>query len=259
MNRTLSHPDARAPRGGGTASAYALLDRFWSFGKAIPASRICCSPRSGFPAPCSPLGYGAILGMTGAALQAVFANPLASPDITGSSSGAALGAVFAAYWLGLTDPLALAASGAAGAMLALSILLAARRPPQRYVDVAACRARDCPCSGRGHEPVAGARPLAFRFLRQFRMADGQLRRPQPASGRRGACPRRDRLRPACPPIGRARRHRPGRGCRRLLRLSGAANIDRGGGAERDRGRRRDFGMRGGRFCRPDRALSWRGD
>ena len=38
-------------------------------------------------------GYGAVLGMTGAALQATFANPLASPDITGSSSGAALGAV----------------------------------------------------------------------------------------------------------------------------------------------------------------------
>ena len=28
------------------------------------------------------LGYGAVLGLTGAALQATFANPLASPDIT---------------------------------------------------------------------------------------------------------------------------------------------------------------------------------
>ncbi len=75
------------------------------------------------------LGYGAVLGMTGASLQALFANPLASPDITGSSSGAALGAVFASYWLGLTSPLALAASGAAGALLALAIvvLLAGRR------------------------------------------------------------------------------------------------------------------------------------
>jgi len=34
------------------------------------------------------LGYGAVLGLTGAALQATFANPLASPDVTGSSSGA---------------------------------------------------------------------------------------------------------------------------------------------------------------------------
>ena len=75
------------------------------------------------------VGYGATLGITGAALQALFANPLASPDITGSSSGAALGAVFASYWLGVSGPLALAASGAAGALLALAIVvgLAGRR------------------------------------------------------------------------------------------------------------------------------------
>ena len=70
------------------------------------------------------MGYGAVLGMTGAALQALFANPLASPDITGSSSGAALGAVAGAYWLEITAPLALAAFGAGGAGLALLLLLA---------------------------------------------------------------------------------------------------------------------------------------
>ena len=70
------------------------------------------------------LGYGAVLGMAGAALQALFANPLASPDITGSSSGAALGAVFASYWAGVTTPLALAAAGAAGALIALLIVVA---------------------------------------------------------------------------------------------------------------------------------------
>lgn len=70
------------------------------------------------------LGYGAVLGMTGAALQALFANPLASPDVTGSSSGAALGAVFASYWLGVATPLALAACGAAGALIALGIVVA---------------------------------------------------------------------------------------------------------------------------------------
>ena len=75
------------------------------------------------------VGYGAVLGMTGAALQACFANPLASPDITGSSSGAALGAVAGSYWLGITAPLALAACGAAGASLALLalFLVAGRR------------------------------------------------------------------------------------------------------------------------------------
>ncbi|MEO7364755.1 MAG: iron ABC transporter permease [Sphingomicrobium sp.] len=74
-------------------------------------------------------GYGAVLGMTGAAMQAMFANPLASPDTTGSSSGAALGAVLGAYWFGIVDPLALAAFGAGGAGLALLglILLAGRR------------------------------------------------------------------------------------------------------------------------------------
>ncbi len=70
------------------------------------------------------LGYGATLGICGAALQALFANPLASPDITGSSSGAAMGAVFASYWLGLTNPILLAAAGAFGAGLALIVLLA---------------------------------------------------------------------------------------------------------------------------------------
>lgn len=69
------------------------------------------------------LGYGAVLGLTGASLQALFANPLASPDITGSSSGAALGAVLASYWLGLTSPIALAACGGAGALVALALLL----------------------------------------------------------------------------------------------------------------------------------------
>ena len=75
------------------------------------------------------LGYGAVLGISGAALQATFANPLASPDISGASSGAALGAVVGGYWLGLTQPLALAACGAVGALgtLALLVTLAGRR------------------------------------------------------------------------------------------------------------------------------------
>ena len=68
-------------------------------------------------------GYGAVLGITGAALQATFANPLASPDITGSSTGAALGAVLGGYWFSVTSPLALAGFGAAGAALTLLLLL----------------------------------------------------------------------------------------------------------------------------------------
>ena len=70
------------------------------------------------------LGYGAVLGISGAALQAIFANPLASPDISGASSGAALGAVIGGYWLGFMQPLALAACGAAGALATLALLIA---------------------------------------------------------------------------------------------------------------------------------------
>lgn len=70
------------------------------------------------------LGYGAVLGLTGAALQALFANPLASPDLTGASSGAALGAVIASTLLGVGSPLLMGASGAAGALAALALLFA---------------------------------------------------------------------------------------------------------------------------------------
>ena len=69
------------------------------------------------------IGYGAALGASGAALQAIFANPLASPDISGASSGAALGAVVGGYWLGLTQPLVLAACGAVGALGTLGLLV----------------------------------------------------------------------------------------------------------------------------------------
>ena len=68
-------------------------------------------------------GYGLVLGMAGAALQALFANPLSSPDITGTAGGAALGAVFGGYWLSVSSPLMLAGFGAAGALLALALLL----------------------------------------------------------------------------------------------------------------------------------------
>lgn len=69
------------------------------------------------------LTYGAVLGASGAAVQALFGNPLASPDITGTSGGAALGAVIAAYFLGAATPLGFAAGGIAGAGVALALLL----------------------------------------------------------------------------------------------------------------------------------------
>ncbi|HEX8257861.1 MAG TPA: iron ABC transporter permease [Allosphingosinicella sp.] len=75
------------------------------------------------------LVYGATLGASGAAVQALFANPLASPDLTGTTSGAALGAVVTAYLLGFAAPLALSIGSVAGALgaLLLLLLLAGRR------------------------------------------------------------------------------------------------------------------------------------
>ena len=203
------------------------------------------------------LGYGAVLGMTGAALQALFANPLASPDITGSSSGAALGAVVGGYWLGITSPLALAAlrgGRAHSALVALMVALAGRRAETATLLLAGLAI--ALAAGAGDKPAACARALALRFLRQLRLADGQLRRPQPAPSRRGADPGGDRRAPPWPAAANAldlmalgedvaaslgyapRRlaapgHRPERGRRRRLRV----------GVRRDRVRRADRAVR----------------
>lgn len=69
------------------------------------------------------LTYGAMLGASGAAIQALFGNPLASPDLTGTTSGAALGAVVTAYLFGFSAPLALSVGSVAGALGALALLL----------------------------------------------------------------------------------------------------------------------------------------
>jgi iron complex transport system permease protein len=74
------------------------------------------------------LVYGATLGASGAAVQALFANPLASPDLTGTTSGAALGAVVTAYIFGFAAPIALSAGAVAGALGALALLLALAGP-----------------------------------------------------------------------------------------------------------------------------------
>jgi iron complex transport system permease protein len=74
------------------------------------------------------LVYGAMLGASGAAIQGLFANPLASPDLTGTTSGAALGAVITAYILGFAAPIALALGAVGGALAALLLLLALAGP-----------------------------------------------------------------------------------------------------------------------------------
>ena len=74
------------------------------------------------------LTYGAMLGAAGAAVQALFANPLASPDLTGTTSGAALGAVVTAYLFGFSSPIALSLGSVAGALGALLLLIALAGP-----------------------------------------------------------------------------------------------------------------------------------
>jgi iron complex transport system permease protein len=74
------------------------------------------------------LAYGAALGACGAAIQALFANPLASPDLTGTTSGAALGAVVTAYLFGFAAPVALSIGAVLGALGALALLLALAGP-----------------------------------------------------------------------------------------------------------------------------------
>ncbi len=74
------------------------------------------------------VAYGTMLGASGAAIQALFANPLASPDLTGTTSGAALGAVVTAYLFGFSAPIALSIGSVAGALGALALLIALAGP-----------------------------------------------------------------------------------------------------------------------------------
>lgn len=75
-------------------------------------------PRTGLA-----LAIGAGLGAAGAATQALLRNPLASPDVLGPSSGAALGAVLAGYFLA-AGTIGMAVGGIGGAAAALALLMA---------------------------------------------------------------------------------------------------------------------------------------
>lgn len=74
------------------------------------------------------IAVGALLAASGALLQSVARNPLASPDLLGISSGASTGAVAFIYLTGVTSSLAIApaAIGGALAMSALIVLLGSR-------------------------------------------------------------------------------------------------------------------------------------
>ena len=67
---------------------------------------------------------GAILGLSGAALQGYLRNPLAEPSVLGASNGAALGAVIAIYFgIATRHEVALPALAILGALVTLGALL----------------------------------------------------------------------------------------------------------------------------------------
>ncbi|MBI1180468.1 MAG: iron chelate uptake ABC transporter family permease subunit [Alphaproteobacteria bacterium] len=65
---------------------------------------------------------GAVLGLSGAALQGLLRNPLAEPGLIGASGGAALGAVVVFYFGLFGGAMAVPAGGFVGALLALLVL-----------------------------------------------------------------------------------------------------------------------------------------
>ncbi len=81
-----------------------------------------------FPRAALDLVVGAALAGSGAALQGLFANPLAEPGVTGVTSSAGLGAVVALYFglVGL-HPLALPVCAIFGALVSAAILYALSR------------------------------------------------------------------------------------------------------------------------------------
>lgn len=81
------------------------------------------------------LMVGAMLGLSGAALQGLLRNPLAEPGLTGASQGAALGAA-AVFYFGLFPALGLLApalAGLLGASVALLLMLALAGSARGYM------------------------------------------------------------------------------------------------------------------------------
>lgn len=107
----------------------ALASLFWAPGELLEVNRRAPDVAHAIlvelrvPRTILGLAIGAVLGLTGAALQGLLRNPLAAPDVLGSSAGAAFGAVLASYYLGIGGTLGLALGGMTGAVTALLLLL----------------------------------------------------------------------------------------------------------------------------------------
>ena len=118
--------------------------------------------------------YGAVLGATGAAVQALFANPLASPDLTGATSGAALGAVVTAYLLGLASPLGLSIGAVAGALIALLSLLALAGPRAETATLLLAGLAISAVSGAATTLALALAPSPFAFYDAYDWLMGSL-------------------------------------------------------------------------------------
>ncbi|MEM8697363.1 MAG: iron ABC transporter permease [Pseudomonadota bacterium] len=120
------------------------------------------------------LVYGAVLGASGAAIQALFANPLASPDITGATGGAAFGAVIAAYMLGFASPFGIALGGVAGAAIALALLLMLAGPRAETATLLLAGIAISAIAGAGTALALALAPSPFAFYDAYAWLMGSL-------------------------------------------------------------------------------------
>lgn len=120
------------------------------------------------------LVYGAVLGASGAAIQALFANPLASPDITGATGGAALGAVTMAYLIGFASPLGVAIGGVSGAGIALALLLLLAGPRAETATLLLAGIAISTLTGAGTALALALAPSPFAFYDAYDWLMGSL-------------------------------------------------------------------------------------
>jgi len=120
------------------------------------------------------LFYGAVLGASGAAIQALFANPLASPDITGATGGAAFGAVITAYVIGFASPFGIAVGGVAGAAAALALLLLLAGPRAETATLLLAGIAISAITGAGTALALALAPSPFAFYDAYAWLMGSL-------------------------------------------------------------------------------------
>ncbi|WP_375462986.1 Fe(3+)-hydroxamate ABC transporter permease FhuB [uncultured Methylobacterium sp.] len=94
----------------------------WSTGETLDALMPWRAPRIG-----ASLAAGAMLAIAGAMIQRLTGNPLASPEVLGISSGAALGILIVSLALGTPDRASLLGAGSLGAGATLLAMLALGR------------------------------------------------------------------------------------------------------------------------------------